>query len=285
MKVLIYGSAGFLMSNLIRYILYRDAERRYKFISVDNLLNPEDYKRVYIHKNHRFHIGDVCDVEFMRRVVGIEKPDVIVNAVGPCHSPLNDGMRNVVNAALTLKDLACPARVIQIRPLFGNQAGWDYVGRLAVEGGGVELALPRCFGMRDRHGKVAGMLRMLLDPGFQGSSPKHPRLPIFPEDKEEWVYAEDVASMIWFLIEKGAGGSFIMPSIGCASPYQIARVVNEALDLNMYPSSENCNEEDMYANNTYMSSLEGWKPDSENMKQALIKTIKWFHINRWALER
>ena len=267
------------MSNLIRYVLYRDADRQYKFASVDRLLRPEDHKRVYVHRNHSFHIGDVCDLEFMTRVVNIEQPDIIVNAVGPDHSPLNDGMRNVVNAALTLKHLAHPAKVIQIRPDSAlcpgdtSRAGWNYIGRMAVGNGGIELSLPRCFGMRDQHGQVAGMLRVLL------STEDHKSGPTFPKEKGDWAYAEDVASMIWFLIEKRAEGSFTMPSIGCASPYQIARIIDDTLDLNMYPPSEHCSTK---VDSTYP---EGWEPDSDSLEQALTKTVKWFHMNRWALER
>lgn len=281
-KVLVCGSAGFLMSNLIRYVLYRDSDRQYKFASVDSLPGPEDHKRVYIHRNHRFHIGDACDPEFMERIVSIEKPDVIVNAVG-VKPTVAGSMRNVVNTALTLREVAGGTRIIQIRPGRALQLGrptqacWDFIGALAVCRSGIELSLPRCFGMRDQHGQVVGMLRVLLN--HPDSSPG----PEFSGAKEEWAYAEDVASMIWFLIETGAEGSHIMPGLGCASPFQMARVIDEALELSMYPSSEHCSEQSLHMDNTVYP--EGWKPDSNSMKQALIKTAKWFHMNRWALDR
>jgi len=255
-------------------------DRQYKFASVDILLNASDYKRVYIHKHHKFHIGDACDPEFMGRIVAIEKPDVIINAVTPIHESVNYRMRGPIAAAMTIEEVRGHAKVLQVRPLPDlctedkERAGWDFVEALAVSGGGLALLLPKCFGIRDRHGQLAEMIRAML------STEKEEIL--FSDKTEEWAYAEDVASMIWFLIEKGAKGSFIMPSLGKASPEQMARIVDEVLNLNIYPLKRKCVKEDLYIEGI---SFKEWHPDSSDMKQSLIKTIKWFYMNKWALER
>ena len=79
MKVLVLGSAGFLMSNFMRYVSYRSKD--FEFVSVDKLTSPENIRFVYRNRNHQFYIGDTSDKYFMDRVIYVEKPDIIVNGI------------------------------------------------------------------------------------------------------------------------------------------------------------------------------------------------------------
>lgn len=284
-KILVCGSAGFLMSNLIRYMLYRDEDRNYEFASIDILSNPKrDYKRVYIHRKHQFYVGDVCDTEILKRIIHIEQPSFIVNGVGIRNNKVLDNARNIINAAYSIHEASNGVvPVIQIIPEPGmNGLGesflyWRLIGSLARDHGGIELQIPKCFGLRDRHGMLVTILRNVLSVGDC-----IPKSFTFSDIQEGWVYAEDVASRIWYAIEYGVKGSVMtMPILGKASPEQINKIVDESLKLGIYREEDWCNNEDLGYKET---SSDSWEPDSNSIKQSLMKTVQWFNMNRWALE-
>ncbi len=68
-KVLVLGSAGFLMSNMMRYMLYRTKD--FEFVSLDSLASVSDHCRVYTHRKHSFHIGDAGDPELLERIMWV----------------------------------------------------------------------------------------------------------------------------------------------------------------------------------------------------------------------
>jgi len=272
-KILVCGSAGFLMSNFMRYMMYRDNQRQYDFASVDCLAEPADIKRVYINRRHSFHIGNVRDKEFMERVMYVEKPDFIVNGVG-CAKGEVDIARSVFKSTFSLLE-SCPenAMVVQVSPRkdmqrIGHEAMdyWDMTSSIVQNKRGANMRIPRSFGFRDRHGMLANVIKAALateKPQFLSNS------------KEPMAYAEDVASRIWFIIENAMRGEINMPSLGLVSSEQMYALCNKESGIHdvEYDKDFGCAEK----------SDDGWAADSESVEHALIKTIKWFNINKWAL--
>ena len=71
-KLLVCGSAGFMMSNFIRYLFYMTRDtKEFDIVSVDKLINMNDCKRLYLHPSHKFYIGDIANEHFLKRARNI----------------------------------------------------------------------------------------------------------------------------------------------------------------------------------------------------------------------
>jgi dTDP-D-glucose 4,6-dehydratase len=267
-KILICGSSGFLMSNFIRYLLYRTKE--YDIVSVD-FVSKDNYKRIYKHKKHRFYLGNSCDEEFIQNLYNIEQPDFIINSF-----PKNN---NDTRFSKTFHNLCHKsAKMIQIVPTSYN----DYTGKwefLKHNNGLAEyfksyntiLEIPHCFGIRQDSGvdDIRDIINTLIE-----------NREVYTCDyKFPWVYAEDVASLLWFIIESKLNGYYKMPELGYKSRKDIAILINKILNkqININIESTNINVE--YKGNV----IENWMPDSKNLDDSLIKTISWYNANKWAL--
>jgi dTDP-glucose 4,6-dehydratase len=85
-KILVAGSAGFIGSNFIRYIL--GAHGDWKIVNVDkltyagNLANLEDFEKDV---RYRFFRADICDKPLVEEIVTAEKPDAVVNFAAETH--------------------------------------------------------------------------------------------------------------------------------------------------------------------------------------------------------
>jgi len=83
MRVLVTGGAGFIPSNLIRYLL---AETEHEVVSLDALTyagSLENLTEVLSHPRLSFVHGDICDAGLVAEIVG--GVDVIVNAAAESH--------------------------------------------------------------------------------------------------------------------------------------------------------------------------------------------------------
>lgn len=271
-KILVCGAAGFLMSNFMRYVIHRTDCREYRFASIDRLRTPQEHGMVYIKPDrHAFYIGDVRDRHLMERVLYIEKPDVVVNGI----REEEDG--EAAAAAYTLSSMfdgklvhlqcadragvvnATPAKIVEL---------WD----------GVILQLPDCFGMRDRHGLMARIMKYVLDPDSRVRRRRSDEDLQEAARKRRWVYAEDVASMLWYIIENIEEPCTIeMPPLATASASGITQLVSEAvLEPPGYDGLWD------HEDNPDPSWKE-WKPDSASFQEAIEKTAKWYNKNRWIL--
>jgi len=275
MKVMVLGSAGFLMSNFLRYVLYRDKEKKYGFASVDSV-GAERYKRIYKSPRHAFHVGDATDRDLMKRLFEIEQPDVVVNGVGP-FLPLSSTKRAALAAeAAFLEGRGAP--LIQLRPDDSipmepyRKSYWDVAEGFALESQGACLRLPLCFGMRQREGYPFWALKKAISP------PECPQ-PQAPYGKVlRYAYAEDVASMIWYLMETRKKGTVRMPALGSASEGQFLQMAKEVL------GQEHEDADPHLLGPEDPEDAPGWIPDSKSLKESYTKTVKWYNINRWALQ-
>ena len=210
----------------------------------------------------------------LERVKYIEKPDIIINSIGE----KNNTAKISFETLLTLHDVFPDTRIIQLvdsipdlENKYFNQynetlAYWDFVEKLTILKHGTVLRIPKVFGARDKNGRFIEILRFIFE---------NKALPKLSGRVYPWVYAEDVASRIWYLIENDSNNYNRMPALGNVSDYGIAQIIDEVFELNLtdgrFTESEPENSED------------DWVPDSKNIKDAMIKTINWYKINNWAL--
>lgn len=273
-KILVCGSAEFLMSNFIRYILYRSQD--FKIVSVDNLEKPSDIKRIYFHRNHRFYVGDASDSYFMDRIFYIERPNVLI---------CGDELLNYDKLLKTVQNIIrFNIPIIMVSPSVycgrGNDEHGIYnaVDKIITGNRGVVVKLPNRFGMRQRPSMVekqglnlAYIMGCILNKmHFKVNNIELP-----------WVYAEDVSSFLWYIVENfKKGETFYMPPLGLKSGKDIVEKIIQMykLDSVSYKIEEipGANQE----NETY--HMVGWIPDSQHIEDALEKTIRWFDVNRWA---
>lgn len=75
-KVLITGSCGFIMGNLIRKAIYE--KQPYQFVSIDRV-NSNTINSMYWNKNHIFHVADIRDRHIIDTIFQFEKPDIVIH--------------------------------------------------------------------------------------------------------------------------------------------------------------------------------------------------------------
>ena len=84
-KILITGGAGFIGSNLIRYIINNT---RYSVINVDKLTysgNLESLDSVNLNDRYSFEKVDICDAEEIKRVFNEYQPDLVMHLAAESH--------------------------------------------------------------------------------------------------------------------------------------------------------------------------------------------------------
>lgn len=273
-KILVCGSAGFLMSNFMRYILYMSKE--FDVVSVDKLKKINDFKRVYLHKNHKFYIGDITDEYFVDRLLFIENPDFIINGCFYSNQQTNS-FNEIVHGTTNL--LRAKAPLIQIcsctDPSIDFNGFWNFISKMIENSGDTVIEIPNVFGYRQRLEPYS------VVPWIHNELLKQKSVSV-SEEKFPWVFAEDIASLLWFVIEKKIKGHIKMPVLGYISGFEIADLIKNIykLDFNIDVCD---NLEQSYMVTKYEEGvLKGWNADSKDIRSSLEKTIKWFDANRWA---
>ena len=294
-KLLVCGSAGFLMSNFIRYLLYRS--RDFEITSVDRLASVGDAKRIYVHKGHKFYLGDVTDKHFMERLLYIEKPDMIVNGIGYDEKRV-DQFRHIGTAAVAcgLAQYDLPVvQLVQAQELDRLGTGSVIANITFRKQENTLIQLPNCFGFRQ---KTDSGLAFLIGKLLTGRPFKLIHTPT------SWVYAEDVASLIWFVIENGITGEIRMPELGSIWLEEISEMLAEIFEVKPVVEEKEIEEPfeglDPFSDKDstwtgMVTNCKGtteetnkkigkWVPDSSNLKDAIIKTAKWYKVNKWAID-
>lgn len=272
-KILACGSAGFLISNFMRYVLYRAKD--FEFVSVDNLKIPDHYKLVYINKKHKFYVGDVSDKYFMDRLINIEKPDVIVNGIGcgPQHtigelfSTYHQSVEILMSYGLPVINLSYPDGVFE-----GYFFKCNY--NTVIKNNGTILELPNCFGWRQKSnsGFAKILKNIILNKTAEINDVKLP-----------WVYAEDVASYLWYIIEKQEYGKILkIPFLGQMSIKDMVCLSLRILEMGDVKFVDSEIPWSPYVKE-YSYNNTKWVPDSSSIEDSLQKTVRWYSVNKWIL--
>jgi hypothetical protein len=107
-----------------------------------------------------------------------------------------------------------------------------------------------------------------------------------------WAYAENVSSLIWFLIENRVKGQVKMPPLDWCSLETMTRIISSALNVSpqiIRSSSEpgsynNSFWEPLVINYEYEScAVSDWEPDFKNIEETVSKIARWYNANRWAI--
>jgi len=273
-KILVCGSTGFLMANFIRYILYRSKD--FEIISIDNLNQLSDTRRIYFNKNHRFYIGDPSDKEFMTKILHLEKPNLIV-----CGDEIYD-YDVLLKTALNLFDVNIP--LIMVLPVTSSTDPNQMcvpIKNVLINSGNTVIELPNRFGMRQKtrnFNAFGGNLAFIIWAYLykDGVSVSNHQVP--------WVYAEDVASFLWYIIENKRTGVVRMPPLGYISEREMVEKIQQTIDQKFNILESSFGDSRGLIKKYDFDTFNGWISDSKNLESVLEKTIRWFEANRWALK-
>ena len=145
MKLLVCGSAGFYMTIFLRHIMYRN--KNVKIVSVDNIKNPKDMQKLYSHKNHRFYLGDINDINFTRKIITHEKPDKIINGINYSYDQnFTQKIDSSIRIFSILNNFNIP--VIQLIPSkeLDKENIWHNLNKEHLENN-TFIEIPNCFGI------------------------------------------------------------------------------------------------------------------------------------------
>lgn len=268
--LLVCGSTGFVMSNFCRWILYRSKD--FNIIGVDTIEDRKDFETLYIHKNYRFYVGDAGDLDFIKKVCELHKPDIIINSINSVD--VKTKVKNI-QATQNLLSLNIPLIQLSNAPAGDPLGIWNCINKLVLQNKNTVLEFPNCFGRRQKaHSGLAKIIKIVRDSNEVGISPEE--LP--------WVFVEDVASIIWYVIEKQMKGLVRMPALGYYSIPELVEIISNKLSKKietkktlelMWP--EVC----LFYN--VSSQFGDWSPENTDIKGLIENTIDWYSANRWAL--
>jgi len=90
-KILVTGTAGFILSNFMRMVERDNAS--YKFVSIDKVIAPYNRYNVELNrKSHNFYMGDIADEKFIDNIFAIERPDIVIH--GAAESFVDDSIKS-----------------------------------------------------------------------------------------------------------------------------------------------------------------------------------------------
>jgi nucleoside-diphosphate-sugar epimerase len=265
MKILICGVAGFIGANFMRYMLFR--EKNFNFIGVDNLLSVDRYKKIYHHKNHKFYMGDLLNINFLSKIIEIEKPDYIINGIfyKGTECELDETIKIITN----INSLNIP--IANICPAYDEYGIFKVIENLTLKNiNSKYIEIPNCFGTRQDNSFIPNIIRKLLNKEFITCS----------NISVPWVFAEDLASFVWYLLEKNINGKIVMPKLGEMSEYNIIKMISKIFQTD---GKINLIDETSLMYNIDCINKIYWVPDSNNLEESMYKIIEWYNINRWAV--
>jgi UDP-N-acetylglucosamine 4,6-dehydratase/5-epimerase len=223
-SILVTGGTGSFGQRFIRSLLSRpQVPRRIVVFSRDELKQHEMRTQGFEHPNLRFFIGDVRDVDRLRRAV--QNIDVIVHAaalkqVPACeYNPIEavrtnvDGARNVIDAALDrgVKKVLALSTDKAVNPVNLYGATKLVAEKLFVQANAYAGTNPTAFSCV-RYGNVVGsrgsVLPLFIEQAKRGTlTITDPRMTRF------WITLDEGVAFVTSCIERMHGGEVFVPKI------------------------------------------------------------------------
>lgn len=293
-KILVIGAAGFVGSNLVRYLLY--CKNNYTVIGLDRIEDAKAIHNIYSNKAFDFYIADILDKNIVSKILEISRPNIIINLLDKVEETFC--LVNIISNCDFLQNV----RIIQLSKVdvyksIENTREYDERGaKDIVEADHIcceDIIINYCqalnisyniirtdfiFGPR-QHGCFD-----IINRCYNGAKEGCISLSNKGENKRNITYIEDINNAIIILIEKNEKDQIYNVSSGSDfTDLEIAFIIKEAaksdaeIGFNFY-------DDDIYYNiNTDKIRKLGWKPKLP-LKQRLQQAIDWFEKNPWYLK-
>lgn len=306
-KVLITGSCGFVMGNLIRKAIYE--KQPYQFASIDRV-NDKAINSMYWNKNHTFHIADIKDPHIIDVIFQFEKPDIVIHGAAETKNSESyidsniSGTQVIINACLKHK----VEKIIYISTdeVYGppQKTSWqedDSINPVTLyaisKGTGESLVKAASF----RDGLIYNIVRLSNAYGpRQGADKFVPKViknitqnerfivPKRGSTTRDWSHVFDHCSGVLTVLNNGKDDEIYNISSNqdftdIEVVQKICNAMNKGHNLNEY-------EQDQFEHLDFESSIDsskirkiGWEPKYK-FKDGIINTVEWYINNQWFLK-
>ncbi len=317
--LLVTGGCGFIGANFIRWQLPTYADQ--KIVNLDKLTyagNPENLADVASDSRYVFEHGDICDREFVDRVLKDHKPDLVVNFAAESHvdrSILDSGpfVRTNIVGTQVLMD-ACRAvgvqKYLQVStdevygslgaegffteetplapnsPYSASKAAADLLVRGYVHTFGFPAVITRC---SNNYGPYQFPEKLI--PLFISNALKDQALPVYGngENVRDWIHVLDHARGIDAALRRGRVGEVY--NFGGHSEVRNIDLTLTLLELLGKPQTlikyvaDRPGHDLRYAIDCAKAETElDWKPQ-HNFRDGLRETIDWYLANTAWIDR
>ncbi len=314
MKVLVTGGAGFIGSNLVRFLL--ETEPDVQVVNLDaltyagNLASLDDVKDdaryVFVH-------GDIADSKAVESVFAAHHPDVVINCAAESHvdrSILAAGAfvrTNVLGTQVLLEaarafgiERFCQVSTDEVygslgpadppftetsplrpnSPYAASKAAADLLVRSYVQTHGMDAVITRCSNNYGPHQFPEKFIPLLITNTLADEA-----LPIYGDGQNvrDWIHVRDHCAGLWAAVARGRKAEIYNFGANNERPnLEIARTLLELLDK---PESlirfveDRPGHDRRYAIGFAKAERElGWSP-SVDFAQGLAETVAWYQDN------
>ena len=317
--LLVTGGCGFIGANFIRWQLPTYADQQ--IVNIDKLTyagNPENLADVASDSRYVFEHGDICDCEFVDRVLKDHKPDLVVNFAAESHvdrSILDSGpfVRTNIVGTQVLMD-ACRAlgveKYLQVStdevygslgaegffteetplapnsPYSASKAAADLLVRGYVHTFGFPAVITRC---SNNYGPYQFPEKLI--PLFISNAMQDQALPVYGsgENVRDWIHVLDHCRGIDAALRRGRVGEVY--NFGGHSEVRNIDLTLTLLELLGKPKTlikyvaDRPGHDRRYAIDCAKAETElGWKPQ-HNFRVGLRETIDWYLANTAWIDR
>jgi dTDP-glucose 4,6-dehydratase len=314
MKLLITGSAGFIMGNFVRKVIYEKLP--YQVVSIDRVRSGANgTNSLYWNKNHEFYPADIRDQHILNMIFQFEKPDIVVHGAAESFedqsiSNPNDfmssnviGTQNIINACLKheVKRLV----YLSIDEIYGtllneNDSSWKEEDKWnprnpysASKASGELLILAAA----QTHGLKYNITRSSNNYGPRQTMDKlipkvlscifnNEKIPIYGNGSQmrEWTHVFDNCSAIVKILEGPENEIYNISSNHELTNLELVQKICNATNSHHLISfvEDRKGHDFRYSVNTDKLKALGWEPKMK-FKEGLQQTIDWYSSNKWML--
>lgn len=295
--ILIIGGAGFIGSNLIRFITYNS--NNYNLISLDKLQDVSCMHNVYMNKSNNFYLADINDESILDHIFRFNKPSIIINlisdycAIKKLHKIcVKYDIEKFVNLSYpfyikeTIEDSPISSNNIYTDEEFSSYCIDNYITSKLFNLNYNIVRVPKCFGPRQQ------IFNTIPDLFYNLIKQENIVLPNKGMDVYDLLYVEDVCNAILLVLEKGADKNIYNASINLDyTEFELAVIVRDVL-LNAKANNKidytvgNIALDDLVetiekapVNSDKIRNL-GWKP-LRKFRENIKYTVSWYMNNKW----
>jgi len=317
--VLVTGGAGFIGSNLVRFL--RRERPEWKVVNLDKLTyagNAESVADLRQDPGHVFVRGDIANAELAEHLIRHHAVDAILNLAAESHvdrSILGPGIfvQTNVSGTQVLLEAARQARVkrfLQIStdevygslgasgkfteastlrpssPYSASKAAADLLVLAYGHTFGLDVVVTRCSNNYGPYQFPEKLIPLMIANALEGR-----RLPVYGDGLQvrDWIHVEDHCRALLAALEKGRGGEIY--NIGSDNEWPNIQIVGRLLEILQKPREliehvkDRPGHDRRYAIDASKARAElGWSPHIA-FPDGLKATVEWYQQNRGWWER